>query len=222
MPIPRPLHLFVGSATVAAGIAFSIAISVATDKGAWTTKTPAPTKRTEVVAAALGGKIYVIGGFDRSMVNIWNPTASVYEYDSQSNQWRTRAPMPTPRGALAVAVLDGKLHAVGGYTRDSNTGAHEVYDPQTDSWSSAAPLLVPRDHHAAAVAGGRLYAIGGRLNRQYSQNLAVNEMYDPSNNQWTRKADMPTARSGITAGVLGGRIYVFGGEATSGTFHESP
>jgi N-acetylneuraminic acid mutarotase len=118
-------------------------------------------------------------------------------------------------------VLDGKLHAVGGYTRDGNTGAHEVYDPMTDTWNTAAPLLVPRDHHAAAVAGGRLYAIGGRLNRQYSQNLAVNEMYDPSNNQWTRKADLPTARSGIAAGVLGGRIYVFGGEAPSGTFHEN-
>ena len=270
MPIPRPLHLFLGSATITLCIGFSIAISVAAEKGAWVTKTPAPTKRTEVVAAALGGKIYVIGGFarqltfvsptveeydpvtdhwrerspmpagrhhagigvvkdrlyviggfDRSMVNIWNPTASVYEYDSQSNEWRTRAPMPTPRGALAVAVLDGKLHAVGGYTRDSNTGAHEVYDPETDSWSRAAPLLVPRDHHAAAVAGGRLYAIGGRLNRQYSQNLAVNEIYDSSQNQWTRKADMPTARSGITAGVLGGRIYVFGGEAPSGTFHEN-
>ncbi len=144
--------------------------------------------------------------------------------------------MPTPRGALAVAVLDGKLHAVGGYTRDSNTGAHEVYDPETDSWSSAAPLQVPRDHHATAVAGGRLYAIGGRLNRQYSQNLAVNEMYDPSNNQWTRKTDMPTARSGITAGVLGpmltarhglgsavvdGKIYVLcGGPTPGGSFSD--
>ena len=188
MPIPRPLHLFLGSATIALCIGFSIAISGAADQGSWVTKTPAPTKRTEVVAAAVGGRIYVIGGFarqltfvsptveeydpvtdhwrerapmpagrhhagigvvkdrlyviggfDRSMVNIWNPTASVYEYDAQSNEWRTRTPMPTPRGALAVAVLDGKLHAVGGYTRDSNTGAHEVYDPETDTWSSAAP-----------------------------------------------------------------------------------
>jgi N-acetylneuraminic acid mutarotase len=117
--------------------------------------------------------------------------------------------------------MGGKLHAVGGYTRDGNTGAHEVYDPATNTWSDAAPLSVPRDHHAAAAVAGRLYAIGGRLNRQHSQNLAVNEMYDPSTNQWTPKADLPTARSGVTAAALGGRIYVFGGEAPSGTFHEN-
>jgi N-acetylneuraminic acid mutarotase len=242
----------------------------AQEAGSWATKSPAPTKRTEVAVAAVGGKIYVIGGFVRglsfitplveeydpatdswrerapmpsgrhhagigvvndrlyviggfegALLNIWRPSASVYEYNPQTNQWSSRKPMPTPRGALAVAVLDGKLHAVGGYQQDRNTGAHEVYDPATDSWTAGAGLTVPRDHHAAAVVGGKLYAIGGRLNRQYSQNLSVNEMYDPATGQWSRRADLPTARSGIAASALGGRIYVFGGEAPSGTFHHN-
>ena len=253
-----------------AGLGLSVGIGFSADKGSWATKTPAPTKRTEVAAAALDGKIYVIGGFAKSiaftsalveeynpatdtwrerapmpagrhhvgigvvngrlyviggfhhsLLNIWNPSTTVYEYDPGRDQWTTRNPMPTPRGALAVAVLAGKLHAIGGYGKDGNTGAHEVYDPVADTWSIAAPLQVPRDHHAVAAVGGRLYAVGGRLNRQYSQNLPVNEMYDPSTNQWTRKADLPTARSGITAQVVGGRIYVFGGEAPSGTFREN-
>ena len=256
--------------TAVACVTLSLSIGIAADKGTWTTKAPASMKRTEVAAAALGGKIYVvggfvrsisfissvveaydpaadswqaraplpagrhhagigvvkdrlyvIGGFEQSLLNIWSPTSSVYEYDPQRNEWKTRKPMPTPRGALAVAVLGGRLHAVGGYTRDGNTGVHEIYDPDTDTWSNAAPLLVPRDHHAAAAIAGRLYATGGRLNRQYSQNLAVHEMYDPSTDQWTPKADLPIARSGITAAVHGGRIYVFGGEAPSGTFNEN-
>ena len=85
MPIPRPLHLFLGSATIAVGVIFSIAISVAADKGAWTTKTPAPTKLTEVVAAALGGKIYVIGGLARQLTFV-SPT--VEEYDPVTDHWR--------------------------------------------------------------------------------------------------------------------------------------
>jgi N-acetylneuraminic acid mutarotase len=239
-------------------------------KGEWITKAPALTKRTEVVAAAVKGKIYVVGGFTRglpfvsavveeydpatdtwreraplpvglhhagigvvqnriyviggfehSLLSIWSPLTSVYEYDPGADRWTARKPMPTPRGALAVAVLDGKLHAVGGYNRDGNTGAHEVYDPATDTWSTRAPMPTPRDHHAAAVVGGRLYAIGGRLNRQYSQNLAVTEEYDPAADRWTRKADLPTPRSGITATVLGDRIFVFGGEAPAGTFREN-
>ncbi len=247
-----------------------ISFALAQAKDAWTVKAPAPTKRTEVAAAAVKGKIYVVGGFQQSLsfitpaveeydpktdtwreraplpgglhhagigvvndriyviggfehsfLSIWSPLNTVHEYDPAADRWTARKPMPTSRGALAVAVLDGKLHAVGGYNRDGNTGAYAVYDPATDTWCSRAPMPTARDHHAAAVVGGRLYAIGGRLNRQYSQNLAVTEEYDPVADRWTRKADLPTPRSGITAAVVGDRIYVFGGEAPAGTFREN-
>jgi N-acetylneuraminic acid mutarotase len=243
---------------------------VAQSKGQWVAKAPATLKRTEVAAAAVRGKIYVvggfqqglsfvtpaveeydpatdtwqeraplpsglhhagigvvnerlfvIGGFERSLFSIWSPVTSVYEYDPAADRWTARKPMPTPRGALAVAALDGKLHAVGGYNRDGNTGAHEVYDPATDSWSARAPMPTARDHHASAALNGRLYATGGRLNRQYSQNLGVTEEYDPATDRWTRKADLPTPRSGITAAVVKDRIYILGGEAPSGTFREN-
>src|SRR2546430_16232701 len=102
-----------------------------------------PAGRYHAGIGVVKDRLYVIGGFDRSMVNIWNPTASVYEYDSQSNAWRTRAPMPTPRGALAGAVLEGKPQSVGGYTRDSHNGAHEGYDPQAESCCRRGALRGP-------------------------------------------------------------------------------
>jgi hypothetical protein len=39
--------------------------SAAQSGGSWIVKTPMPTPRTEVAAAALGEKIYVIGGFGK-------------------------------------------------------------------------------------------------------------------------------------------------------------
>jgi N-acetylneuraminic acid mutarotase len=59
-------------------------------------------------AAAVGwqGKLYVVGGF----VEGWTPTDDVHEYDPASDRWRRLAALPTPRGALAAAVLDGKIH----------------------------------------------------------------------------------------------------------------
>lgn len=188
----------------------------ATDR--WTPKAPLPAGLHHAGAAAVGDRLYVVGGFTQSLFSVWHPIASVYAYDSASNSWSERAPMPTARGALAVAELDGKLFAIGGYDGRGNSAAVEMYDPATNAWRAMAPLPTPRDHLAAAVAGRRIFAIGGRLNRDYGRNLAVTEAYDPVANRWARVADLPTARSGITAGVIQGTIYVLGGEAPEGTF----
>jgi Kelch motif len=53
------------------------------DLGTWRTAAPMPTKRTEVVAAALDGKIYVVGGFEKpSLGNVMNfsitPSVEMY------------------------------------------------------------------------------------------------------------------------------------------------
>ena len=187
----------------------------------WRERAPLPGGLHHAGIGVVNDRVYVIGGFEHSFLSVWSPVTSLYEYDPVADRWTARKPMPTPRGALAVAVLAGKLHAVGGYSRDGNTGAHEVYDPASDTWAVRAPMPTARDHHAAAALDGRLYAIGGRLNRQYSQNLAVTEEYDPAADRWSRKADLPTPRSGITAAVVGARIFVFGGEAPAGTFREN-
>src|SRR2546427_6972073 len=177
----------------------------------WHERAPLPSGLHHAGIGVVNDRLYVIGGFELSLFSIWSPVTSLYEYDPVADRWMARKSMPTPRGALAVAALAGKLHAVGGYNRDGNTSAHEVYDPATDSWTVRAPMPTARDHHAAAPLNGRFYAIGGRLNRQYGQNLGVTEEYDPATDRWTRKADLPTPRSGITAAVVKDRIYVFGG-----------
>lgn len=251
-------------------------LTLAQAKGEWTVRAPAPTKRTEVAAAALRGKIYVVGGFaepdfgnlralaisktveeydpvtdrwttkaplpvglhhvgigmvgDRlyviggytqSGLSGWHPVSSVYMYDPATDSWTERAPMPTPRGALAIAEHEGKLYAIGGYDRKSNSAAVEVYDPAQNTWHARAPLPTPRDHLAAATVAGLIYVIGGRLNGDYHRNLSATEVYDPKADRWTHAADLPTPRSGITAAVVGDRIYVFGGEAPAGTFREN-
>jgi N-acetylneuraminic acid mutarotase len=121
-------------------------------------------------AVGLAGKLYLIGGY----VDGWTPTDEVHEYDPTTDSWRARAPMPTPRGALAAAVIDGKIHAVSGNAwRGRNTGAHEVYDPAADRWKALAAVPTPRDHLAVAALDGRLYAIGGRVDGSYARNLDV-------------------------------------------------
>ena len=57
--------------------------------------------------------------------------------------------MPTARGALAVAELNGILYAVGGYDGNANTAAVEAYDPLSGgpkpggSFSRANEMFLP-------------------------------------------------------------------------------
>lgn len=184
----------------------------------WTTKSPLPVGTHHTGIGVVGDELYVIGGFTKSFLSVWGPTATVYQYSPKTDAWSERAPMPTMRGALAVAQVGDKFLAIGGYDGSGNSAAVEEYDPATNTWTARASLPTPRDHLAAATVGERVYAIGGRLNRDYSHNLAITEAYDPATDRWTRVADLPTARSGITAGVIDGTIYVLGGESPEGTY----
>jgi N-acetylneuraminic acid mutarotase len=187
----------------------------------WTTRAPMPVGVHHAGIGETGGRLYVIGGYTQSGLTVWEPVATVYEYDPDADTWTQRAPMPTPRGALSVTAHDGKLYAIGGYDRNANSAAVEVYDPARNTWAPRASLPTPRDHLTTATVSGKVYAIGGRLNGDYRRNLSVTEVYDPVTDRWNLAADLPTARSGITAAEVGGRVYVFGGEGGDGTFREN-
>jgi hypothetical protein len=72
--------------------------------------------------------------------------------------------MPTPRGGLTAAALDGRIHVTGGESFGSGSrtfAEHEVFDPASVTWSAAPPLPTPRHGLAAQVVDGRLYVIAG-------------------------------------------------------------
>src|SRR6266849_2716850 len=90
---------------------------------AWKALAPLPSKRGSAVAAAMGDKIYVIGGVTTipgSNITAMMPTTpqmsvgTVEEYDPASNSWRQRSPMPTPRNHAAAGVVNGKIYVIGG------------------------------------------------------------------------------------------------------------
>ncbi len=129
--------------------------------------------------------------------------------------------MPTRRGALAVAVLDGKIHAIGGAIANVEQATHEVYDPLIDLWETRAPMPTPRHHHAAATIDGRIYVGAGRQTSSGFINLKAFEVYDPATDSWTASSPVPTGRSGVAAVALGGVFYLFGGEGPGGTFDQN-
>jgi N-acetylneuraminic acid mutarotase len=157
-------------------------------------------------AVALGGRMYVIGGF-AGTTNL--PVDAVRVYDPSSQVWSSAAPLPAPRGGHAAVVVDGKIHVLGGGNSVSTIADHSVYDPATDSWSEAAPLPRAEGSPAAVVFGGRLFAIGGRSGFSDYGDVYV---YDAAKDTWTRGPSIPP-RGTAGAVVYRNAIYLFGGES---------
>ena len=95
-PFASQPKFLLSAVAVVTGLSLSIGIGFSGANGAWETKAPAPTKRTEVAAAALDGKIYVIGGFARGIALT---SALVEEYNPASDSWRER--VANPRGSAS-------------------------------------------------------------------------------------------------------------------------
>jgi len=169
----------------------------------WTALAPMPTPRSDLAAAAVGGKLYAIGGYDGRTLS------AVELFDPSSNVWETLAPMPTPRSDFVAAAEAGCVYRLGGldeYYEALDT--LERFDPVTKAWEVLKPMRIPRWSFAVAVIAGRLYAIGGFAD---GQALSVVERFDPSNGLWEVLSPMPTARSAFAAAVVGHKVYVFGG-----------
>jgi N-acetylneuraminic acid mutarotase len=183
----------------------------------WTQAAPMPEALHHMGLAALDGKIYAVGGFAKSFRER-SPVNSMWRYDPAADRWERRAPLPAPRGALAVEALDGRIYAMGGERLSAPGGPQPyesiaevtVYDPKTDAWETLPPLHYKRDHLFSAAIGGRIYAVGGRDRPNYM--LVHVEEYNPAARSWSERAPMLTGRSGGGAAVAGGRLYVFGGE----------
>jgi N-acetylneuraminic acid mutarotase len=76
----------------------------------------------------IDGRLFVVGGagggttIGQDVVEAFDPAA---------NTWATIEPMPTGRHSLGVAVVDGRLHVLGGAARDlfDPVDTHEVFTP---------------------------------------------------------------------------------------------
>jgi len=178
----------------------------------WSARHPMPTARVYGVAAAVNGKIYLIGG----LIGDPGPIAPTLEYDPATETWITKAPMPTDRIRPGAAVIDGKIYVVGGAT---TTGVPvdtvEAYDPATDRWTPLAPMSTARSKPAVGNVNGLLYAFGG-VNSSFVI-VASGEMYDTALDMWFDAPPLPAARVGAGAAVLEGVLYVIGGQSATVT-----
>jgi hypothetical protein len=153
--------------------------------------------------------------------------------DVAENSWTSKAPMQQARAGLGVAVVNGKIYAIGGSNvsgiyppimpAGGFVGTSEEYDPATDTWTFKTPMPTPRAYFAVVAYQNKIYCIGGviGIGQGFYDGTSipvpiyllsgVNEVYDPATDTWETKASMPTARMQVHANVVGDRIYIVDG-----------
>ncbi|MGD6806445.1 MAG: Kelch repeat-containing protein [Candidatus Bathyarchaeia archaeon] len=137
---------------------------------------------------------------------------SVKAEETQS-QWSTLASMPTARAGFGLAVVNGKIYAIGGVNGNGEPlNTVEEYNPVTNSWTKKMDMPTARSGFAVAVVGNRIYVIGGEVAGGYVGN---NEVYDPTSNTWSTKTSMPTPRSDLCASIVDNGVYLIGGKMYS-------
>jgi N-acetylneuraminic acid mutarotase len=124
--------------------------------------------------------------------------------DTAEGTWAAKEPMHVARSNLGVAVVNGKIYAIGGFVENGGvTGANEEYDPETDTWTFRKPMPTPRTDFSVEVYEDKIYCIGGAGGE--------NEVYDPATDTWETKAPLPNPRDSFLTVVFRNRIYVIGG-----------
>jgi N-acetylneuraminic acid mutarotase len=157
--------------------------------GTWSAAAPMLTARNHHGASLIDGKIYVVGGRIGStfIIGLSNNVSTNEVYDIAKNTWAAVLGMPTPRSGIGTAVLNGRMHVLGGeaYLNDlvGTYRTHEAFDPKTNAWQRLPPMPTPRHGLAVAEIGGKMYAVSGSNvagGGGPHEGVNVNEIYDPN------------------------------------------
>jgi hypothetical protein len=177
----------------------------------WTTKAFMSTPRAYFAIAAYQNKVYCVGGAVGFSVDERTGFYSYVEssvnevYDTVTNTWETKSPLPYAQMGLQASVVNGKIYVVGGaYTY--------VYYPENDSWElkKQAPVSYP----LSVVVDDRLFVTG-----EYEPLWGSPEQriltYDMETDNWNEVSFSTNAVVKGAAGATNGlrapqEVYVFG------------
>jgi N-acetylneuraminic acid mutarotase len=173
-----------------------------------TTQQIAPMKNARAYGCSVvyNGKIYTIGGYSGSYLNV----NEMYDPAPDVNAWIPRAPMSVARYLHSCVLHDNKIYVTGGYNSSGYVSSIEIYNPADNSWESGADMPVPRYGHASQSINNKIYLYGGVRS---DNNHAAVDIYDPVTNSWSTGSNMlgSILPGGVGNAALNDKYYVMGG-----------
>lgn len=102
----------------------------------WDSLPPMRSARYGCAAAALNGRLYVVGGHNGTEV-----VASVERFNPMRGVWERVPPMMTARSRCAASAARGLLYVIGGRGKSIRITAAERFDPVAWRWEELPPRV---------------------------------------------------------------------------------
>lgn len=215
---------FVGAAAASAAVPGAAMLA-----GPWETGTTLPFAVQEIYPTLWRGQLVVGGGF-RSVgpgpvtkIADLRPSADVVAKAPAGTVWEAMPSLPEARHHPLLAVLDGRLLAVGGFSATPEAiwtmqAQCWLLDRSAKAWREGPVLPVPQAEVAGGVLDGKLIVAGGRTpwdgrNGQYADHRDTGAAWvlEKGARRWAPIPPLPTPRNSSAAAVLGTRLHVAGG-----------
>ena len=212
--LPQPMHdsagVVIGSDTYVfgGGSARELATVQRYRAGVVSVVGQMPQARSDLVAVAVNGTAYVLGGFDGT-----NSVASVLA-TTDGSTFRTVAQLPQTVRYPAVAVLGGRIWLFGGDHDGTEVTTIQRIDPATGDATIAGELPAPISDASAVVVGGRILVAGGRSRGQILDTVT---RFDPTSGHSTEVGTLPYPVADAGAAAVDGVGYLVGGETPAKT-----
>jgi len=169
-----------------------------------------PQARSDIAAAVVGGRGYVVGGFDGT-----KPTADVLVTDDGTT-FHVAATLPVAVRYPAIAVLGSKIYVIGGQSVSGPAGnGPPVGDVQAVDVSNGSATVVSQlpgalTEASAFVLQGAVFVAGGVRGGIVQRSVF---RLDPATGALSPVATLPEPRADAAVASVGATAYLIGGES---------
>ncbi|KAL2097896.1 hypothetical protein ACEWY4_007103 [Coilia grayii] len=149
--------------------------------------------------AVVGGKVYVLGGFDGVQ-----RLKSVEAYDPFHNCWTETAPLTLCVSSFSAASYEKCIFVIGGGPNGKlATDSMQCFNSSTNEWSLKSPMPVEAKCTNAVTLKDFIYVVGGAMKALYA--------YSPREDSWSLMTTLTCERASCGIAACNNKLFITGG-----------